>query len=256
MKNTGRRMVVPMMGLSLLSLLMAGCTLAGANAAPLTPAGPATTPPPQVGPQFGEATATLPIPTISGPIDAFGTLTAMAPTTPGELTTPGVEGTIPGATGVIPTPFATVPPAGITIAPPPTATPAPQTGACPPTHTVQAGENLFRIALRYGLTYQELAAANGITNPNLIAVGTVLTIPGCGGAQPAPTSAPGAGAVGPQPGDTVDTNGDILHTVQAGENLFRIALRYGLTYQELAAYNGITNPSEISVGQVIRIPAQ
>jgi LysM repeat protein len=121
---------------------------------------------------------------------------------------------------------------------------------------VQAGENLYRIALRYGLTYQELAAANGITNPNLIAAGTVLTIPGCGGAQPAPTSVAGTGAVAPQPGDTVDANGDILHTVQAGENLFRIALRYGLTYQELAAYNGIANPSEISVGQVIRIPAR
>ena len=42
--------------------------------------------------------------------------------------------------------------------------------------------------------------------------------------------------------------------VQAGENLYRIALRYGLTYQELAAYNGIANPNALSIGQEIRIP--
>jgi LysM repeat protein len=43
--------------------------------------------------------------------------------------------------------------------------------------------------------------------------------------------------------------------VQAGENLFRIGLRYGCPYQELAAYNGIANPNWIAAGQVIRIPA-
>ena len=42
--------------------------------------------------------------------------------------------------------------------------------------------------------------------------------------------------------------------VQAGDNLYRIALRYGTTYQELAAYNGISNPNAISIGQEIRIP--
>ena len=36
--------------------------------------------------------------------------------------------------------------------------------------------------------------------------------------------------------------GEIIHTVQAGENLFRIGLRYGFTIQELATYNGIANP--------------
>ena len=36
-------------------------------------------------------------------------------------------------------------------------------------HVVQRGENLFRIALRYGTTYQTVAAANGIVNVNQIA---------------------------------------------------------------------------------------
>ena len=45
------------------------------------------------------------------------------------------------------------------------------------THVVQPGETLFRIGLLYGLSWQVIAEANGITNPNYITVGTALTIP-------------------------------------------------------------------------------
>jgi LysM repeat protein len=44
-------------------------------------------------------------------------------------------------------------------------------------HTVQAGENLTTIAQRYGVTVQAIVAANSITNPDRVAVGTVLIIP-------------------------------------------------------------------------------
>lgn len=46
------------------------------------------------------------------------------------------------------------------------------------TYTVQPGDTLYRIAVRNGLTVDQLVAANpGITNPNLIYAGQVLTIP-------------------------------------------------------------------------------
>lgn len=60
----------------------------------------------------------------------------------------------------------------------------------------------------------------------------------------------------PAPEPTAAPTGEQVHVVQAGENLFRIALRYGFTVEELAAYNGIPNPNVISVGQQIRIPAR
>ena len=44
------------------------------------------------------------------------------------------------------------------------------------------------------------------------------------------------------------------YVVQPGDNLFRIALRYNLSYLYLAQYNGIGNPSYIYAGQVLRIP--
>ncbi len=44
-------------------------------------------------------------------------------------------------------------------------------------HVVQPGENLFRISLRYGVSMSAIAAANGITNYNLIFAGQQLIIP-------------------------------------------------------------------------------
>ena len=48
--------------------------------------------------------------------------------------------------------------------------------------------------------------------------------------------------------------GERTYTVKKGDTLSKIASEYGTTYQKLASYNGIANPSAIRVGQVIRIP--
>ena len=68
--------------------------------------------------------------------------------------------------------------------PPPTATKAPPT-ARPPTatgrtHTVKPKETLYAIAKQYGVTVQELSAANGIRNASAVPIGTVLRIPASG----------------------------------------------------------------------------
>lgn len=168
--------------------------------------------------------------------------------TPSTAETSPVATTPPPATvepvtavATTPAPVATTP-APVVTTPAPTLTPQ-ATG--PTTHIVQAGENLFRIALRYGLTTEVVAQANGITNPALIYVGQKLTIPAPGGTvTPVPT-------VTPPPAGNV-----IVYTVKAGENLFRIALKYNLSYLYLAQYNGIANPNAIYAGQQIRIPVK
>jgi LysM repeat protein len=111
------------------------------------------------------------------------------------------------------------------------------------TYTVVAGDTLFNIARTYGLTIEELAAANGIDPNGLLTPGQTLVIPTAGG-----TAAP---TVVAQP---TTAAGEQVHVVAAGENLFRIGLRYGFTVAELAAYNGIANPHYIYVGQTILIP--
>ena len=53
--------------------------------------------------------------------------------------------------------------------------------AIPKTHTVLAGDTLSAIARKYygeSSKYTQIAAANGISNPNLIRVGAVLELPG------------------------------------------------------------------------------
>lgn len=52
-------------------------------------------------------------------------------------------------------------------------------------HVVRAGENLYRIALHYGVELDALMAANGIRDPRALAVGTRLTIPGARRGPPA-----------------------------------------------------------------------
>lgn len=47
---------------------------------------------------------------------------------------------------------------------------------------------------------------------------------------------------------------ETVYTVVAGDTLSKIAAKYGTTYQALAAYNGISNPNLILVGQRIKIP--
>ncbi len=50
----------------------------------------------------------------------------------------------------------------------------------PRTYTVVSGDTLFAIAERFygdGNRYQEIAAASGISNPDLINIGQVVTIP-------------------------------------------------------------------------------
>jgi LysM repeat protein len=238
----------------LLAVFGAGCTLAGADPAPLTPVGAvpqeqAPTITPQIDPTIDPNV--LPTPT-EVEINVFATQTAMAliptptPLEPAETT--------PEETIVPPTDDATEAPPEETQAPETTeettaevteeaaAEASTGTGTCK--HTIASGENLYRIALKYEITYQQLAEANGIANPDAIRVGDELTIPGCQAGSAATTAAP-----------TGNTGGDTLHTVQTGENLYRIAVKYGTTWTALASYNGIDNPNALVVGQTIRIPA-
>jgi hypothetical protein len=66
---------------------------------------------------------------------------------------------------------------------------------CTQTHTVAAGENLYRIGLRYGVSWLTLAQWNNLANANLIYVGQVLCVSGPASGNvgtPPPTTPPPA----------------------------------------------------------------
>jgi len=156
------------------------------------------------------------------------------------------------------------------------------------TYTVTYGDNLSKIAVRFGTTVQALMTANGISNPNRIYVGQVLRIPSGGGyactayytVKPGDTLYRIAGWYGvgayaiAQANSLLNLNaiyaGQVLcipggavpppppaqttwYTVKPGDNLYRIAIRFGTTINALMAANGISNPNRIYVGQVLRV---
>lgn len=104
-------------------------------------------------------------------------------------------------------------------------------------HVVQRGETLFRIAMRYELTTDEIARANGLTDPSNIQVGQRLIIP-----------IATAGVFVEEVAPVVEQ-----HIVRPGESLVSIANLYELTTEELAAQNGLADPSTIFVGQILII---
>lgn len=63
------------------------------------------------------------------------------------------------------------------------------------------------------------------------------------------------GATAQAPADGTDSQSETVYTVKNGDTLSGIAAKYGTTYQAIAAFNGITNPNLIRVGQKIKIPA-
>jgi LysM repeat protein len=112
--------------------------------------------------------------------------------------------------------------------------------ADPGVYVVQRGDTLYSIARRYGTTVNAIVQANGLRNSNWIYVGQRLVIPGAGTTT---TS-----------GSSGSSSSGSVHVVQRGENLFRIALRYGTTVQALAQANNLSNTSLIYVGQRLVIP--
>lgn len=99
-------------------------------------------------------------------------------------------------------------------------------------YEVQSGDNLTKIAKKYGTTVDEIVRLNNISNPNLIYVGQYLVIPTTSNAQ-------------------VST--DSTYVVKSGDTLSGIANKFGTTYQKLAEINGLSNPNIIYPGQVLKI---
>ena len=170
--------------------------------------------------------------------DATPTLDATAQAAETETPTPE-EGAPTGTPEPTRTPTLTATPTrdGTTPTPTPDASPTiTPTAQAQFIHVVQAGENLYRIALRYGTTIQAIADANGIANPTQISVGQQLIIPLSGDTVPTPA-----------PTETT-------YVVQPGDNLYRIGLKFGVSHLLIASYNGLSDPGQIYVGQVLLIP--
>lgn len=120
------------------------------------------------------------------------------------------------------------------------------------THVVAAGDTLFQIALQYSTTVADLRAGNGLLGSDIFG-GQVLAVGGGAGATAAAPPPPQASFELSKPARATGAAA-AQHVVGAGENIFRIALGYGISAAELRNLNGLTG-NVITPGQVLRVPA-
>lgn len=101
-----------------------------------------------------------------------------------------------------------------------------------PYYIIQAGDSLWDIAVRFKVSLDELEKTNGISDPNQLAVGGQLVIPGLEGVQ-----------------GRVDTR-----VVAFGETLRSLSWFYQVPMKILTRLNRLTSPAELYAGADLIVP--
>ena len=101
-----------------------------------------------------------------------------------------------------------------------------------PIYVVQSGDTLNSIALRFGISADDLQSANGITDPNALDIGQRLVIPGLEDISGLLTS----------------------ETLPIGASLQNLTRQYSLSKNNLIFLNRLTSPSETIAGVSFIIP--
>ncbi len=111
-------------------------------------------------------------------------------------------------------------------------------------HTVEAQETLYGIARRFGITIDEVVAANPGLTPQGLKRGQVIRIP---------TTVSNA----PNTQTQVSTAGSSRHVVQQSETIWGIAHQHGITVEALRAANPVMNTPDyvLPIGATLVIPA-
>lgn len=125
-------------------------------------------------------------------------------------------------------------------------------------YIIREGDTLLSIAIDFGVSPNEIVAANVLRDPNNLVVGQVLQIPGAVRVEEANVAVTGTEATPAQDSATASTAEDAsspgTHTIQPGEYLTSIAEQYDVSVAELIAINGIGNPDLVKPGTVLVIP--
>lgn len=112
------------------------------------------------------------------------------------------------------------------------------------TYIVQSGDSLYKIAKKYGMSVNELMEINNLTTTNL-SIGQVLKVKSDNAEFDIPlgSSCHGSGYQEPK----WET-----YTVKAGDNLYKIAKKFGVSVAYIKEINELKNDN-LSIGQVLKI---
>ncbi len=104
-------------------------------------------------------------------------------------------------------------------------------------YVVQRGNTLSYIANLYNTTVGELVILNKIQNPNLIWAGETIKVP----------------IKGDKSNGNIYGLGHVIYTVQPGNTLSELALKFNTTVQNIAILNNIKNVNLIYAGERLKI---
>ncbi len=112
-------------------------------------------------------------------------------------------------------------------------------------YRLKANETLPQVAGKYGMSVETLRAVNGIGAKSRVPVGHTLLVP----SQP---SNEAAATLAQAVFTTVPAGRTFYYTAARGDTLQRVAVRYGVTVQELKAWNGVPHDT-LAAGQKLRV---
>ncbi|GGB91570.1 LysM peptidoglycan-binding domain-containing protein [Dyadobacter sediminis] len=113
-------------------------------------------------------------------------------------------------------------------------------------HTVQVGQTYYSISKTYGLTIKELLALNDLEDYDRLKTGQRLRVRKDGSSEVRKTQSSY---------QNTTSAGTQIHTVAAGESLFRIAQTYRTSVEDIKKLNNMSGNS-VMVGQKLKIPQQ
>ena len=113
-------------------------------------------------------------------------------------------------------------------------------------YTVVKGDTLYAISRKYGISIDDLCAANNMSKNNVIWVGQRLTIPG----QETDTVISSA----PSPASSSEKREYDIYTVQKGDTFYHIAMVNDISVEQLKSLNKLSADSRLLAGQKLKIP--
>ena len=118
-------------------------------------------------------------------------------------------------------------------------------------HTIQAGETLYKLTVKYNISAQKICDANPGLSASNFRIGQVIVIPNANSAELASTAA--AQTPDPQT-DSSKKSWKDMHKVEKKETIFSISRMYGITEDELIAANPELRKGKLKKGTFLFIP--
>lgn len=121
----------------------------------------------------------------------------------------------------------------------------------PTFHTIQAGETLYQLTLKYNVTVQAICTANPGLSASNFRIGQVISIPAQTAIQPAKENLSETAA---QTSSEKKTDWRDMHKVERKETIFSISRQYGISEEELTAANPELKKGKLKRGSFLFIP--